>query len=154
MVMYQNDPILDRTSKAHALYKTIHDGGCPSVTDIYNLREMEKVALPVLLSQLARTLKGFGILLATLLKERHPLVRRYERGMLGDAWDAVSDKIEQLQLKHPKEPIYAEVLRWIQIRINNYWREIALDGPETAKIPNFGALYNEHCDTWQGMYEQ
>jgi hypothetical protein len=113
--------------------------GAPSLTDILDLKAASRIAMPTKESQMLRTIRAFAVVLATIVGPTSPLYTAYKRDIV-DAYDQVQPRLETLSESHPGEPIHAQLLRWLQLRFQEYWAEAEIVLGEVSP-PNFRLLY-------------
>ena len=53
----------------------------------------------------------------------------------------VSPTLETYAERHPGQPVYAQILRWLQLRFNEYWRQAQRNIGGPINVPDFTALY-------------
>ena len=114
--------------------------GSPRLDDILDLKAAAKLAIPTRESQVNRTTKAFAVVLAVALGLRHPCYRAYKKEIV-DAYEQIQPKLETLADTYPSEPVYAQFLRWLQLRFHEYW----LDLDHTlgnVEPPRFAILYD------------
>jgi hypothetical protein len=97
--------------------------GSPSVMDIVDLKAVSRISMPTKESQMLRTMRAFGVVLAVALGTSLEHYKAY-KGDVIDSYDVIQPKFEALAEFYPQEPIYAQVLRWLQLRLQEYWTEV------------------------------
>ena len=58
-----------------------------------------------------------------------------------DAYEDVSPTLENYAERRAGQPVYAQVLRWLQLRFNEYWRQAQRNNLGPVAVPDFTALY-------------
>jgi hypothetical protein len=113
--------------------------GTPTLLDLVDLKAAAKISLPTKESQMLRTCRAFGVVLAVICGTRAPIYRNYRLDIL-DRYDSIQPLVEELAEVYNKDLVYAQILRWLQLRFQEYWSELeyALD---TVPPPRFSALY-------------
>jgi hypothetical protein len=67
------------------------------------------------------------------------LYKSYKEDVI-NSYDVIQPKLEALAELYPQEPIYAQVLRWLQFHLQEYWTEVEVaSGPVSP--PNFKMLF-------------
>ena len=132
-----------KTLAEQAALNSLHDllyMGTPQLTDLWAMKAANKLWIPTKASQLVRTIKSFAVVLATVLGTNSLLYQVYKTQIV-DAYDEVSPTLETYAERHPMQPVYAQVLRWLQLRFHDYWRQAqrSTQGPTT--VPEFSSLY-------------
>ena len=132
-----------KTLAEQAALNSLHDllyMGTPQLTDLWAMKAANKLWIPTKASQLVRTIKSFAVVLATVLGTNSLLYQVYKKQIV-DAYDEVSPTLETYAERHPMQPVYAQVLRWLQLRFHDYWRQAqrSTQGPTT--VPEFSSLY-------------
>jgi hypothetical protein len=107
--------------------------GSPSV------KAASKISMPKKESQMLRTMRAFGVVLAVALGASSELYKAYKRDVI-DSYDVIQPKLEALAELHPLEPVYAQVLRWLQLRLQEYWTEVEV-AVGRVDPPNFKMLF-------------
>jgi hypothetical protein len=120
------------------MHKLLREGS-PSVTDILDLKAASKISMPTKESQMLRTMLAFGVVLAVALGASSELYKAYKRDVI-DSYDVIQPKLEALAALHPHEPVYAQVLRWLQLRLQEYWTEVEVAGGR-VNPPHFKMLF-------------
>jgi hypothetical protein len=137
-VMYLSQKSVAEQKEIIDLHKLLKEGA-PSLTDILDLKAASRVSMPTKESQMLRTMRSFAVLLAVILGSNSPLYLAYRRDIV-DAYDVVQPRLETLADQYPNEPIHAQLLRWIQLRLHKYWSEAEIVlGP--VELPNFKLLF-------------
>jgi hypothetical protein len=86
-----------------------------------------------------RMLRAFSVVLAVALGVRNECYRAYKVDII-DKYEQVQPKLETLADAYPAEPVYAQVLRWIQLRFHEYWIELE-HTISYVEPPRFSALF-------------
>jgi hypothetical protein len=106
--------------------------GLPTLTDILDLKAASKVSMPTKESQMLRTLRSFGVVLAVIVGVSSDLYQDYK--------EDVQPRLETLAETNPGQLVYAQVLRWLQLRFHEYWTDVeAAAGRGTP--PKFKLLF-------------
>jgi hypothetical protein len=113
--------------------------GTPRLDDILDLKAAGKLAIPTRESQMSQTLRSFSVVLAVALGLRNECYKAYKTSIL-DKYEHVQPMLETLADTYPAEPIYAQVLCWLQLRFHEYWLELELT-IAYVDPPQFAALY-------------
>jgi hypothetical protein len=100
-------------------YDSILEGGAaPGLKDLQDLSQKDKVAMPKTLLQAQTTLRSFHVLLRAMLPESHDLVIQFARFCT-----AFNRKLLQLEENSPGQNFPAQIVRFLQIRISNWFTE-------------------------------
>jgi hypothetical protein len=113
--------------------------GAPRLDDILDLKAAGKLLIPTRESQMNRMMRAFSVVLAVTVGIHNPCYRAYHMEIL-NKYEHVQPKLETLADTYPPEPVYAQVLRWIQLRFHEYWIELELT-LEDVSAPAFHTLY-------------
>jgi hypothetical protein len=113
--------------------------GSPSVTDILDLKAASRISMPTEESQMLRTIRAFGVVLAVALGTSLELYEAYKKDVI-DSYDVIQPKLEALAKLHPLAPVYAQVLRWLQLRLQEYWTKVEV-AVGRVNPPNFKMLF-------------
>ncbi len=138
-VSYHSQKTLADQAALNSLHDLLHLG-TPQLTDLWAMKAASKLWIPTKLSQLARTLRSFAVLLATVVGRDSLLYQRY-KVQIADTFDEVSPTLEAYAERNPRQPVYAQVLRWLQLRFNEYWRQAQRSQGGPVAVPDFSALY-------------
>jgi hypothetical protein len=123
------------------MHKIIREGS-PSVTDILDLKAASQILMPTKESQMLRTMRAFGVVLAVALGTSLELYKSNKEDVI-DSYDVIQPKLEALAELYPEELIYAQVLRWLQLRLQEYWTEVEVASGR-ASPPNFKMLLDRN----------
>jgi hypothetical protein len=93
--------------------------GSPLVTDILDLKAASQISMPTKESQMLRTMRAFRVVLAVALGTALELYKSYKEDVI-DSYDVIKPKLEALAELYPQAPIYAQVLRWLQLRLQEF----------------------------------
>ena len=132
-----------KTLAEQAALNSLHDllyMGTPQLTDLWAMKAANKLWIPTKLSQLARTLRSFAVVLATVVGTDSLLYQCYKAQVV-DAYEDVSPTLENYAERRAGQPVYAQVLRWLQLRFNEYWRQAQRNNLGPVAVPDFTALY-------------
>jgi hypothetical protein len=116
-------------------YDTLLSGTGAGLSDIFKIKESEKVSLPLSILQTTYSLKSCKVLLYCLLAEGHPLVLEIDKFMR--LWDSHLMDLEA-ECTDPLAP--AKFLRWVQIRLC-LWFKNQYNSSERQSVPNLCALF-------------
>ena len=135
---------LGEANKAHLerlneMHDTMLDGA-PTLSDIINLKAAAKITIPTDALQVSITVRAFAVVLAVVLGNQHPVYVGY-REQVADKIDVMLSPLGDLAQGHPTEPIYAQVLRWLQLRFNSYWTNLGTTLDGRVAPPNFAELW-------------
>ena len=108
--------------------------GMPQLTDLWVMKAANKLWIPTKLSQLVRTLKSLAVVLAMVIGTESLLYQCY-KAQIVDAFDEESLTLEAYAERHPAQPVYTQILRWLHLRFNKYWRQAQrnIAGPFTVQ---------------------
>ena len=141
-VAYHSQKTLAAQAALNGIHDMLHMGNAtPQLADLWAMKTANKLWIPTKMTQLVRTLKTYAVVLATVVGTHHPLYRSY-RTQVVDCFDEVSPMLELLAEQSPRKPVYAQVLRWIQLRVNEYWRQAQRTPLGLAAVPRFAELYD------------
>jgi hypothetical protein len=119
------------------MHELLQDGA-PSLTDILDLKAASKISMPTKESQMLRTLRAFGVVLAVAVGVTSDLYRAYKHEVI-DAYEGIQPKLETLAEANPRELVYAQFLRWLQLRFQEYWTDAEVAVGQVDP-PNFKML--------------
>ena len=138
-VSYHSQKTLAEQSALNSLHDLLYLG-TPQLTDLWAMKAANKLWIPTKLSQLVRTLKSFAVVLATVIGTEALLYQCY-KAQIVDAFDEVSPTLETYAERHPGQPVYAQIVRWLQLRFNEYWRQAQRNVGGPGNVPDFTTLY-------------
>ena len=95
-----------------------------------------------------QTCQAFSVVLAVICGTRATIYCSYRLDII-DRYNAIQLLVKELAEAYNKDLVYAQILRWLQLRFQEYWSklEYALD---TVPPPHFSALYEAiHYKQWQ-----
>ncbi len=116
--------------------------GSASMTDILDLKAASQCSMPPRESKMVRTMRAFGVVLAVALGTSSELYQSYKKDVI-DSYDVINviqPKLEALAELYPQEPIYAQVLRWLQLCLQEYWTEVEVASGRVSPL-NFKMLF-------------
>ena len=114
--------------------------GTPQLADLWAMKAANKLWIPTELSQLVRTMKTFAVVLATVVGTDSLLYQCY-KAQIVDSYEEVSPTIENYAECRADQLVYAQVLRWLQLRFNEYRRQAQRNAHGPVSVPDFTALY-------------
>ena len=132
-----------KTLAEQAALNSLHDllyMGTPQLTDLWAMKAANKLWVPTKLSQLVRTMKSFAVVLATVVGTDSLIYQCYKAQVV-DTYEDVSPTLENYAERRADQPVYAQVLRWLQLRFNEYWRQSQRSTYGPVAVPDFTALY-------------
>ncbi len=132
-----------KTLAEQAALNSLHDllyMGTPQLTDLWAMKAANKLWVPTKLSQLVRTMKSFAVVLATVVGTDSLIYQCYKAQVV-DTYEDVSPALENYAERRADQPVYAQVLRWLQLRFNEYWRQSQRSTYGPVAVPDFTALY-------------
>jgi hypothetical protein len=126
-------------------YDTLVQGAGAQLTDIYSLKDADKVFLPLTILQVTYTLKSFRVLLHALLGHEHTFVVAY--GEFIRNWD---QRMMHMEQRCTTPDIPAKMVRWVQIKVSR-WFTRQYNSPAPIDAPNFVELIDaiEEMRTWE-----
>lgn len=104
------------------MFDEINKGRGGSLIDIQLIKQQEQVVPPTTADHTTYTLKSFRVLVHTLLGENHALTKSFDNFLV--LWER---RIVRLQERLRGMADYSLVLRWLQIRISNWFNEQVAD---------------------------
>ena len=138
-VAYHSQKTLAEQAALNGLHDLLYLG-TPQLTDLWAMKAANKLWIPTKLSQLVRTMKSFAVVLATVVGTDSLLYQCYKAQVV-DAYEDVSPTLENYAERRAGQPIYAQVLRWLQLRFNEYWRQAQRNAQGPVAVPDFTTLY-------------
>jgi hypothetical protein len=84
-------------------------------------------------------MQAFGVILAVLLGTSLKLHKTYKKDVI-DSYHVIQPKLQALAELYPQEAIYAQVIRWLQLRVQEYWTEVEVALGHVSP-PNFKMLF-------------
>jgi hypothetical protein len=120
----------------------ILDGvGAPQLKDVLELKKAsEKLHLPLKEKQAVKTIEAFAVLLAVLCGTASGLFRAFRKEVVVD-FHRIADSLEGEAERRARDLPYAQYLRWIQLRIQNYWIDCEV-GSSRVDPPSFYRLHD------------
>jgi hypothetical protein len=82
------------------------------------------------------------VLLYTMVGPTHPLYLATKRNLV-DQYDTFQPLVETYIASLPGQPVYTQMVRWVQLRCNAYWNMVVRSSTGSTRAPDFGALYND-----------
>jgi hypothetical protein len=113
--------------------------GYPSVKDILDLKAASRISMLTKKSQMLRMMRAFEVVLAVALGTSSQLYKTYKKDVI-DSYNALQPKPEALVELYPQEPIYAQVLRWLQLRLQESWTKVEVASGR-VRPPNFTMIF-------------
>jgi hypothetical protein len=138
MVAYLSQKNVSEQQDAIEMHRLMTEG-TPTLLDLIDLKTAAKNSLPTKEAQMVRTFRAFGVVLAVVCGTRAHIYRSYRLDIV-DRYDAVQALVEELAKLHNKDLVHAQMLRWLQIRFQEYWSELEY-AVDTVPPPRFSALY-------------
>jgi hypothetical protein len=105
----------------------LHEGS-PCLDDILDLKAASKLSIPTRESQISYTLCAFSVILGVTVGIQNP------------CYEQIQPNLETLADTYPSKPVYAQVLRWIQLHFHEYWIELGIT-IRHVEAPSFHTLY-------------
>jgi hypothetical protein len=91
---------------------------------------------------MVQTFKAFAVLLYTLVGPANPLYLKFKRELV-DKYDNFQPLVETYTASLQGQPVYTQMVRWVQLRCNAYWNVAVHTLTGTSRPPDFGELYND-----------
>ena len=142
-ISYHGQKTLAQLQRMNNMYDMIQQGAQPNLSDLFTLKEASKISVPTNESQCLRTLKSFAVLLATLLGTTSAIYKVFKRDVV-EAFETHQTAVETYALSLPGKPIYAEILRWVQLRFQSYWSLVVRTTTGLVAPPRFDDLQAGH----------
>jgi hypothetical protein len=141
-ISYHGQKTLAQLQRMNNMYDMIQQGAQPNLSDLFTLKEASKISVPTNESQCLRTLKSFAVLLATLLGTTSAIYKVFKRDVV-EAFETHQPAVETYALSLPGKLIYAEILRWVQLRFHSYWSLVVRTTTGLVAPPRFDDLYEQ-----------
>ena len=123
---YSGEQSLLEQHQVNGVFDMVVNGqAAPSTTDALNLKEATKLCVPRTMTQFHRSLQAFAVVLQLALGPNHKLFLNYKRQLVDD-FDSVQPTLESLFHEQQNPLMFAEMLRWIQLRFYHYWDGLAM----------------------------
>jgi hypothetical protein len=142
VVSYKDQLTIAKQQRINKDYDMVQQGAAPQLQDLYALKEASKISVPTTEQQMVRTLKAFTVLLYTMVGPTHPLYLATKRDLV-DQYDTFQPLVETYVASLRGQPIYTQMVRWVQLRCNAYWGMVVRTSTGSTRAPDFGALYND-----------
>jgi hypothetical protein len=142
VISYHGQRTLAQLQRMNNMYDMIQQGAQPNLSDLFTLKEAGKISVPINESQCLRTLKSFAVLLATMLGTSSGIYRAFKVDVV-EAFEAHQPAVETYALSLPGKPVYAEILRWVQLRFHAYWTRVIRTSTGPVAPPRFNDLYEQ-----------
>jgi hypothetical protein len=143
VVSYKDQQTIANQQKVNKDYDLVQQGGAaPQLQDIYALKEASKISVPTTEQQMLRTLKAFTVLLYTVLGANNPISVAFRHEVV-DQYDSFQPVVETYVASLPGQPIYTQMIRWVQLRCNAYWNAVVRTTTGITRAPDFAVLFND-----------
>jgi hypothetical protein len=117
VVSYKDELTIAKQQRVNKDYDMVQQGAAPQLQDLYALKE---ASVPTTEQQMVRTLKAFTVLLYTMVGPTHPLYFATKRDLV-DQFDNYQPLVETYVASLRGQPIYTQMVRWVQLCCNAYW---------------------------------
>jgi hypothetical protein len=142
IVSYEDQQSIANQQRVNKDYDVVQQGAAPQLQDLYALKEAGKISVPSTEQQMMRTLKAYAVLLHTMLGAANPLTRAFKREIV-DQYDNYQPVVETYVASLRGKPVYTQMVRWVQLRCNAYWRAVMRTVTGVVRAPDFLALFND-----------
>jgi hypothetical protein len=142
IVSYKDQQTVANQQRVSKDYDLVQQGAAPQVQDLYALKEASKIAVPTTEQQMVRTFKAFAVLLYTVVGPANPLYLKFKKEIVDD-YDNFQPLVETYAASLRGQPIYTQMVRWVQLRCNAYWNAVVRTLTGVVRPPDFGGLYND-----------
>jgi hypothetical protein len=144
VVSYKDQQTIANRQRVNKDYDLVQQGGAAPqpLQDIYALKEASKISVPTTKQQMPRTLKAFTVLLYTILGANNPLSITFKQQVV-DQYDSFQPVVETYVASLPGQPIYTQMICWVQLWCNAYWNAVVCTTTGVARAPDFAALLND-----------
>jgi hypothetical protein len=71
-----------------------------------------------------------------------PVYQTFKRELV-DQYDNFQPLVETYVASLPGQPVYTQMVRWVQLRCNAYWNAVVRTMSGNVRTPDFGGLYND-----------
>jgi hypothetical protein len=142
IVSYKDQQTIAKQQRVNKDYDMVQQGAAPQLQDLYALKEASKISVPNSEQQMVRTLKAYTVLLYTVVGPTHPLYLATKRDLV-DQYDTYQPLVETYVASLRGQPVYTQMVRWVQLRCNAYWNLVVRSSTGSTRAPDFSALYND-----------
>jgi hypothetical protein len=142
VVSYHGQKTLAQLQRLNTMWDMIQQGGQPNLSDLFALKEASKISMPMTESQALRTLKAFAVVLAVLCGTSSQIFKSYKSGVV-EAYELHQAAVETYALSLPGKPVYAQIVRWVQLRLHSYWRLVIRTTTGVVSPPRFDDLFEQ-----------